>query len=228
VSTERLLRSSPARRAFVVLVAGFLGSLLLLPTPAEAGYPYQQGVVVELTGVVTDGSGAPLKGISVIFEAQRNKLNVLKLRREQKDAYRVTTRTDQNGEYSIRWQWNPYYNAFDLLVAVPTKRTGKDDFRILSTTAVDDKLKAGGSPVVTPLLVADATYFYTYLRFLSIVDSPEEKRIFELRGQPEKLDLTRTDEGEDSTWWYFTQGRAYRFHNGEIVEQTDFDPVQDF
>ena len=208
-----------------------LAALLLalcLPLPAAAGYPYEQGALVELTGVVTDGSGAPLKDIHVIFEAQRNKINYLKLRREQKDSYRIATRTDQNGEYTIRWQWNEYYNAFDLLVAVPTKRAGEAGFRTLSTTTIDDKLKGGGTPVITPLLVPDATYFYTYKRFLSIIDSPEEKRIFELRGQPEKLDLTRTGSGEDSTWWYFTQGRAYRFHNGEIVEQTEFDAVQDF
>jgi hypothetical protein len=225
---EILLAPVPGRRtriaAILVLVAAMLFSI-----PTEAGYPYEQGVIVELTGIVTDGSGAPLKGIHVIFEAQREKMNYLKLRKEEKDDYRITARTNQNGEYTIRWQWNRYYNAFDLLVAVPSKRAGKDDFHILSTTNVDDKLKAGGSPVVTPLLVPDATYFYTYQRFLSIIDSEEEKRIFELRGQPEKLDLTRTpDGGETSTWWYFTQGRAYRFEGGVIVEQTDFAPVKDF
>jgi hypothetical protein len=194
-----------------------------------AGYPYQQGDYVEVTGIVSDASGAPLKGVTVLFDAQRNKINYLKFRRETKDTYRIATRTNDAGEYTVRWQWNPYYNSFALTAAVPTKRTGREDYHVLSTMTIDDRFKGGGSPVVVPLQVPDATYFYTYLRFLSIVDSPEEKRIFELRGQPEKLDLTRTEDGvETSTWWYFRQGVSYRFEKGEIAEQTEFEPVTDF
>jgi hypothetical protein len=49
------------------------------------------------------------------------------------------------------------------------------------------------------------------------------------RGYPKKLNLTRTyDDGEVITWSYFVQGRSYRFENGEIVEQTEFELVTDF
>ncbi len=72
---------------------------------------------------------------------------------------------------------------------------GQGGLHTLSTTTIDDRLKGGSTPVVVPFQVPDATYFYIYLRFLDIIDSPEENRIFELRVQPERLDLSRTDNG---------------------------------
>ena len=204
---------------------------LLLPLKADAAWPwkkkYERGEKVELTGIVTDADGRPLDGVQLILEASRRAFRLRHLARETVDSFRVSARTGSRGDYSVLWPWNSYYNHYELLVAVPYRKKGRDTLEILHRVNVTDA--AGkGNPIVTPIQVPDVSFLNALRSFLATVDTADEKRVYQEQGQPGKVEQIGTGGSVGASWWYFDTGRIYRFEAGKLVETKTFDPVKEF
>ena len=53
-------------------------------------------------------------------------------------------------------------------------------------------------------------------------DSDDERRIYQQMGKPDRVE----ERGAERSWWYFADGRMFRFDDGELVETRAFDPVE--
>ena len=47
-------------------------------------------------------------------------------------------------------------------------------------------------------------------------------------GRPDSIDRVNGGGWTESTWWYFSTGRACRFRDGRLVQVQEFDPVRAF
>jgi hypothetical protein len=82
--------------------------------------------------------------------------------------------------------------------------------------------------VNTAIVIAEEQYLESLKRFLRGVDSDPKREIFEELGQPDRVERIQRGSEEESTWWYFEIGKAYRFRNGELEQVIHFDPVEPF
>jgi len=204
---------------------------LLLPLDADAAWPwkakYERGEKVEFTGIVTDADGQPLQGVQVILESSRRSFRLRRMNRETVDSFRVSSNTDARGGYTIVWPWNAYYNRYELLVAVPYRKDGKDTLEILHRLDVSESANQV-NPIVTPIQVPDVTFLNSLRSFLATVDTDDERRVYKEQGKPGKVDQVGTGGKVGASWWYFDTGRVYRFEGGVLKETKTFDPVKKF
>lgn len=218
------LGTSGRRRANAVLLVAAVFAWLL-PTALAA---YKKGEPIEITGVVTDTSGTPIEGVRVLLQAARSGFSVRSFRVEDQHTTRVADTTDRQGGYSIRWPWNDYYNHFDLVVGIPVKRAGgREELHELARLDLTPKIRSG-SPVVSAVTVADTDFLAELRRFVASVDTPDEQRIYDQMGKPDAVDHLHAADHVESSWFYFNQGKAYRFRDGDFVEVVDFAPVRPF
>ncbi len=199
-------------------------SLLPLAAPAHA---YEKGEQVEFTGMVTDRDGTPLADVYVVLEATRRKFDFRKFRKVTEDTFRLNTRTDGNGNYTVKWSWDDFHNYFRLRFGVPVREDGKDILHQLHEIDVTDRTKGSG-PVVTPVVLEDTTFLHSLRRFQERLDTDDERRIYNEVGHPGKIEINPGNGFEEETWWYFELGRAYRFRDGMLQKTETFAPVRDF
>lgn len=210
-------------RRYLPLI-GLLAALLVVPA---AAVPPKNGDRVLITGIVTDGQGVPLPQMTVSLEVARAGFNLKTLRREKQGTQRVSTTSNDRGEYSIEWLWSDYFNSFDMLVGVQVRRGATEKTEVLQRLDVTARM-AGGSPVVAALAVQDTTFLNTLRAFLASLKTDDERRVYAAMGRPDQIDRTEYPEHLEVTWWFFEAGKAYRFRDGKLAEVTPFDPIRQF
>jgi hypothetical protein len=219
---------TPARSggplAASLLVALALLALAAVPTSAAPA----TGDRVRISGVVTDSQGRPLSGLRVVLEASRRSFSVREMRRADRDTRRVAATTNERGEYSIEWPFDPYFNQFQLLAGLPLRKgAGGERLDELARQEVTQRVLLGG-PVVAALVVANPQRIETMRRFLSGLDSEDERRVYGEMGSPDEVKRVRYPDHEEVSWWYFESGRMYRFRDGALEQVVPFDPVKSF
>ena len=204
----------------------FLWVLIVAAAPLAAAR-LSQGDRVQITGAVTDQQGGPLSDVRVTFEATRTYFSVKKLQRTQtEEIRRVTAVTDANGQFSLQWPWDTYFNHFELTVGVPVRKARKDSLVELAREDITDRLK--GSPVVASLVVQNKNaQFVTKLReLLATIKSDDERRVYDEMGKPDKVERVVYPGRTEVSWWYFDAGRVYRFQDGRLEQVVPFEPVK--
>jgi hypothetical protein len=207
---------------FAVSRAAVLAALLVLLAAAPpAAARHDQGDRVEVTGVVTDAAGRPLPEVRVVLEASRAVFSFRDFQRVLRDTRRVAAVTDAQGQFTLTWPWDGYFNYFDLVAGVPVRIAGGERFEVLSRTDVTPRIKKA-NPLVVTVAVDNADFVRTLRDFLASIDTDDERRVYQQVGKPDRVE----ERGPERTWWYFEQGRAYRFRDGALVEVKPFDPVE--
>ncbi|MEM7352185.1 MAG: hypothetical protein AAF657_15395 [Acidobacteriota bacterium] len=202
----------------------FVGLAIVLTCLAGTahGAAYRKGDPVAIDGRVTDGDGIAVPGVTVLFELSRKSFQLRSFRRVKGPPLKVPVVSGTDGEYRHLWHWDGYYNTFELAVAVPVQRNGRDDFEVLHRVDITPTVSQGGA-IQVPLVIEDAAYLRWLRRFLDGQASAEERRIFEEMGRPDRIDAH--DPGVFA-WWYFEAGKVYRFRDGAIEQIEPFDPIK--
>jgi hypothetical protein len=199
---------------------------LLIPAGIAAG-PYVEGDYIEITGTVADASGVPIPDVHVLFRAAKKSFSVSNFGKATRDQVQQTTETDPHGQFSFRWRWVNYYNRYDILVVIPRRSAAGDSFDILSQLDISKRIRKG-SPVVVALTVEEGEFLDNLRDFLANIDSEDEKRTYDEKGNPDRVQRIEHPTHDEITWWYFQTGEAYRFRDGELQQVVHFDPVQPF
>jgi hypothetical protein len=197
--------------------------------------PYRQGDPVTLSGQVTDASGRALGGVTVLLEVSRRAFSLRRLGRETSGTLRLPAVADDAGRYRLDWRWDPYYNQFALLVALPVRKapsggTGgestaaRDDYEVFHRREITAEVH-GGSPVEVALVLPDATAYDALRDFLASLRSDDEKRVYQEMGRPDRVDAAQAHYDPDRTWWFFAAGKAYRFRDGRLDQVVRFEPI---
>jgi hypothetical protein len=220
--------AAPAsRRTQATLLAVLLSICALAQPTAAARSPYAQGDEVVFNGVVTNSSGVPISGLQITLEASRAAFNFKRLGRVRENLRRLATVTDERGEFSLPWRWDDYFNRFDLVVAIPVRSSEGEELVELQRVDLSRRTHQG-SPVISAVQLTDTELVDSRQEFLASLDSNDERKVYEQVGQPERMDRVTFPSYEEVTWWYFRQGRAYRFHDGTLHQVIPFEPVEPF
>jgi len=212
------VRTSPTLR--LAAVAAAILSLALAAPPAAAA-KHDDGTRVEVTGLVTDDQGTPLPEVRVVLEASREVFSFRKFGRELRNTQRAAALSGERGEFTLVWPWNDYYNHFDLVAGVPVRTRSGERFEVLARLDVSRRV-ARNNPMVANLVVENAAFVRTLRAFVASVDSDDERRIYQQMGKPDRVE----ERGAERSWWYFADGRMFRFDDGELIETRAFDPVE--
>lgn len=214
------------------LVAIVVG--VCLAAPAGAAWSpfkkksYPDGHQVEITGVVTDNGGQPIEDLLIMLEGSRKSFKATKMRYEKDNPVKVSARTDARGEYRLSWKWHRYYNHFDLTAIVPYLAAGGSEaVETLATLELDDRIRQG-SPVVASLTLSDRAFLDSIRGFIAALDTGDEQEVYQEMGKPDKIETLRFPDRVEQSWWYFNQGKTYRFRDGALEQIVDFDPVRQF
>jgi hypothetical protein len=208
-------------------LAVLLSICALAQPTAAARSPYAQGDEVVFNGVVTNSSGVPISGLQITLEASRAAFNFKRLGRVRENLRRLATVTDERGEFSLPWRWDDYFNRFDLVVAIPVRSSEGEELVELQRVDLSRRTHQG-SPVISAVQLTDTELVDSRQEFLASLDSNDERKVYEQVGQPERMDRVTFPSYEEVTWWYFRQGRAYRFHDGTLHQVIPFEPVEPF
>ncbi|HXO27897.1 MAG TPA: hypothetical protein VOA80_11165 [Thermoanaerobaculia bacterium] len=235
--------SLPAIRALPAIIA--LQAIIALPAvfaiPAimaiatvgampAAATPYNDNERLQFTGVVSDPAGKPVPGVQVVVEVSRRYLSLRQLRRADKDVRRIGARSNTQGEYSIEWPWDGYFNHFQLLAGVSVRHGKEERLEVLASEDVTERVLAG-SPVVSPIVIHDRGVVDRLRDFVASVRSEDERRVYEEMGVPEdvkRVSYAGRQQENEVSWWYFEAGKVYRFRDGRLDQVEHFDPVQRF
>lgn len=207
-----------------------LASLLVASAPASAldflGPLYEEGERVEVTGLVTTPDGDPIEDVRVVLELYRKSFDIRKFRRTKGKVFKVSDRTNAEGEYSIAFPWDDYYNRFELVAGITVRDAEGETLVELERLDVKDRIERS-SPAVAPLVVENHEFIETFRAFLATVDTADEQRVYQERGRPDKVESTRFEDRVETVWWYFEQGKVCRFVDGELDKVEEFEPVEE-
>ena len=206
------------------LLAAVLAALVLSPGAAEGG-AYGKGDHVLISGQVRDTEGAAIGNITVLLELTHSSFSLRRFRRVETNTLRLPVVTTVDGRYLHDWRWDGYYNSFALVVALPVRRAGRDDFEMFTRTVITDQVKSG-EPVTTDLVVEEIAYLDWLRRFLAGRASADEKQVYQEVGRPDRLDSDAADGSGESAWWYFAAGKVYRFRDRALEQVEPFEPVK--
>jgi hypothetical protein len=187
--------------------------------------PFADGDVVRFSGYVTDAEGAPLPDLPVDLEASHPRFDIRTFTRTRQGLERRTTRTDGQGAFSFEWTWNGVADDFRLVAYVPIPTTSGIRRAELAEFDASHRL-AHGSPVVTVLKIADASFVRGYRAFLAGLTTEDERRTWHEVGKPDTIDERPGGDGGESAWWYYAAGKVYRFRAGRLAEIEPFRPVE--
>lgn len=218
LSNRALPRLAAVPVALTLLLAGSGTALAARP---ESGEP------VTVQGVVTDATGEPLGDVRIVLEAARAYFSLSHFGRREKDLRRLSTTSNERGEFSLSWPWDGYFNRFRLGVAVKLRRPDGEKLHFLERVDITRKMRRGG-PVVSALVVEDTSFLDSLRAFLSRLDTEDEHRIYREMGYPDEVKVIEYSNRTEASWWYFAQGEVYRFEEGRLREVGDFEPVTRF
>jgi hypothetical protein len=215
---------------------------------AEASL-YRDGEKIEVRGVVTDSEGMPIPDLTVNLEIARYAFDWKKFRKTRHEVNKATTTTNPQGVYAFEWTWYDYYNDFQLIVGLMVRDSdfNQDVFQTVHRENIARRVDQG-SPVVVDMVVSESPFLETQPVVTQIVESEvleselvdtpdtpqdaaidfgneDEKRIYDEMGRPDKVQTLEYPDYDEVTWWYFEQGKAYRFREGELQQVVNFEPV---
>ncbi len=173
----------------MVAIVGAVGIAACTATPAAAS-PYGDGEHVRFTGLVTDAGGKPMAGVEVALEAAQSHLSLREMRRVETDARRVLATTNAQGEYTIEWPWDEYFDHFHLLAGVTVRHGRAESLQVLEREDVSDRVEAG-SPVVSAIVIHDRGLIARVHEFVAWVRSADEHRVYEEMGDPRRRQAGR-------------------------------------
>jgi hypothetical protein len=186
---------------------------------------YALGQQVRVQGVVTDGKGRPLPELRVTLEASRTGYSVYPLGRAKREVATGSAQTTVTGEYGLQFPWNPRFNHFELVVAVPVATPQGEDQHELFRGDITRRVRQG-SPVAVPIALQDTAFLDTLRQFLGSLRTEEERRTYHQVGRPDRVDRSTQGDHFKTAWWYFRTGKVYRFRDGRLEKVEDFAPVQ--
>jgi hypothetical protein len=223
----RAVRFGRRRRAAAVAAA--TGALLAMGCASSRGlgdrFPYDAGQRVVVQGVVADGQGKALRDLQVVLEASRMGFGVYPPGERKREVVTGSTQTDREGEYGLELGWNPRFNHFELVVAVPVVSRGAETLQELSRQDITRRVRQG-SPVAVPVTLQDTSFLTNLRTFLADVESADEQRVYRETGKPDRVDSVKYPDRTETAWWYFATGKVYRFRNGRLDKVEDFAPVR--
>lgn len=211
----------PARAIPSLAVLALLLLAAAVPTLAAR---YAQGERIQVTGIISDKQGQPLANVNVALEVSRNTFSFRELRRTPKDTRRVSAVTNAQGEYTLVWPWDSYFNQFDLVVGVPVRKSQGERLEELARVDITQRMLAG-NPVVATATVENARFLTNLRAFVASVQSEDERRVYEEMGKPDEVKRVQYPNHLEASWWYFEAGKAYRFRDGRLEQVVPFDPV---
>jgi hypothetical protein len=207
---------------------------------AEASL-YRDGEIIEVRGVVTDSEGMPIPDLTVNLEIARYAFDWKKFRKTRHEVNKATTTTDPSGAYGFEWTWYDYYNDFQLIVGLMVRDPDLDQDVFQTVHRENIAPRVGqGSPVVVDMEVSQSPFLDTEpVVSQPIVSQPadtprdaavdsgseDENRIHDEMGRPDRVQTLEYPDYDEVTWWYFEQGKAYRFRDGELQQVVRFEPV---
>ncbi len=189
-------------------------------------FPHAEGATVRFEGTVADASGRPIRGVEVVLEAATPRFDWRRFSPDQRLERRVA-RTDEQGRFSIDWTWDGTFRRFELVATLREVAGSRELARELARLEVTDRVRAG-TPVPAALVVEDAAGLARVREFLADLDSADELAVWNASGLPEAIDRVVGPESVEATWWYYSDGRAYRFRDGARVAVETFPPVRSF
>jgi len=227
-----------------MIVLAVTAALALTPAVPAAAAGYRQGEYITVRGRVVDLEGRPVPGVTVLLEPSRREFKLFqrKKNREQTDRLQVPTETDDAGEYTFEWRWDPFYDTFELAIATPSVSGAQKSYEVLHRTDFTDRMMAS-SPVVVELEVEDPSRFSGSRRWMpppvtstevgrrtegepsSLGSTDDERRILNEMGRPDQVDSHQRLAGIETSWWYFEDGKVYHFLDGKLGQVMHFDPV---
>lgn len=211
----------------VPVLAALAGLLCLLAaiTPAAAAR-YDQGQRIQVTGIVADSQGQPLKDIRVVLEVSRTYFSMRSLRRTaDPDVRRVSATTDARGNFTIEWPWDSYFNHFELVAGVPVHTRSGQTVQELARQEVTRRVEAG-SPAVVAITIENRQFLDNLRQFLASIQTDDQRKVYQEMGKPDRVRNVQYPGYLESSWWYFEAGRVYRFRDGRLEQVTPFDPVR--
>ena len=222
----RVMTTQPGRALHRVASLFLILATFVAPaSEAARNSPYQAGETVRVTGVVHDGEGRPIADLEVVLEAARLGFHVGPFGRAPREVVRGATKTDANGEFSLQWGWNPRFDRFELVLAVPYQGPEGRELHVLKREDVTRRVLQG-SPVAVPTVLEDTSFLENLRSFLAELDTPDERRVYQEAGRPDKVETTRFPDRTESSWWYFEAGKVFRFRDGVLTSTRTFDPVR--
>lgn len=203
-----------------------VGLLLALGSAAALEAAPERGQMVPITGTVVDGDGEPIPGLTVLLEASREHFSLRSLKQVREAPLRQPTTVDDQGRFRFAWSWDAHHNIFELAAGFEARYGDRLDFEILARQDITALVTAGGGEV--NLVIEKADYARWLGSYLQSEASADEGRIFQEHGRPDKLVVEPDEPGEPevSAWWYFEDGKVYRFLDGRLDETLDFEPVK--
>ena len=224
----RVIMAIPAIPALPAIIA--IMAITTVGARPAAATPYNDNERLQFRGVVSDPAGKPVPGAQVVVEVARRYLSLRQLRRAEKDVRRVGATTNAQGEYSIEWLWDGYFNHFQLLAGVSVRHGREEHLEVLESEDVTERVLAG-SPVVSAIVIHDRGVVDRVRDFVASVRSEDQRRVYEEMGVPEdvkRVSYAGRQQETEVSWWYFEAGKVYRFRDGRLDQVERFDPVQRF
>lgn len=221
MSRRPLEASTPGRSLPAVLLVLLVFFPCTAPMTAADEGPASP---LTVTGSVLDAAGQTLEGLQVVLTASKVSLSIKPFGRVPRKFSERTVLTNKNGEFTVQWPWERGYNRFELKVGVPYRDGAGDRLYVLETRDLTKRVKASRS-VVVMVQIVDTSFIEARKRFMETLVSADQRRIYQELGQPQRADTVNTGEQTEVTWWYFKVGRLYRFADGELIEEKDFEAV---
>jgi hypothetical protein len=215
-------------RNFLTTLATTLAVLAVaaaqLAAPAEAK-KRPEGAEIVVAGTVTDTAGRAVVGVTVELRGTHRAFSSRDFRIKRRGLRVAKTQTDAAGNFEIHWLWHPYYNRFELVATIPNGPPESSD-ELLELGRMDlSKRMHQGDSVVATLQIEDASPVDSLREFLAVVDTDDERQVYQEMGKPDKVRHTRLPTHVETSWWYFEQGKVYRFRNGERDSLERFEPI---
>jgi hypothetical protein len=185
---------------------------------------YSAGQSVTVQGVVNDGGGRPLGDLRVTLEASRLRFAVYPWGTHKREVVTGSAQTTPRGEFGLQFPWNDRFNHFELVVGVPVATAGGEELQELSRQDITRRVLQG-SPVAVPVTLADTTFLDTLRDFLGSLRTAEEQKAYREGGRPDRVDRVTYPDHLETAWWYFRQGKVYRFRDGHLEKVETFPPV---
>jgi len=185
---------------------------------------YSEGKPVLVQGIVSDKEGKPIRDVQVELEASRLGFSVYPWGERKRDVVTGTANTDAQGGYGLQFPWSRLYNHFELVVSIPVATPHGEDRQELRRIDISRRM-GQGSPVAVPVMLEDTGFLDTLREFLASLRTEEEQSTYRDAGKPDRVDRTTFPDHVDTAWWYFEQGKVYRFRDGRLQTVDSFDPV---
>lgn len=188
------------------------------------GAAYTEGQPVLVQGIVSDREGKPIRDVQVELEASRLGFSVYPWGDRKRDVVTGTANTDPQGGYGLQFPWSRLYNHFEVVVSIPVATAHGEDRQELRRIDISRRM-GQGSPVAVPVTLEDTSFLDTLREFLSSLRTEEEKATYRDVGRPDRVDRNTLPDHVDTAWWYFEEGKVYRFRDGRLQTVDSFDPV---